>query len=214
LIRLSHGPTSGGGDSIGLGPIVAQRRLGCLTTRERPPEVGVDGVVVSNHGGRQLDSARSRISALPEIVAAVEDRLPVLVDGGIRSGLDVVKALAPRCKSLFARPSVGIPARCRRTALRHAYARDLGAGDQYCVKADRLFRRQGRRSAHAGTEGQHRVARTRWEFLIVNAIATRGVNYGTRMSPFTQGSAETNGTGVFCKIANAIDVVRQVFLIW
>ena len=55
---------------------------------------GVDGVVVSNHGGRQLDGTPSTVRALPSIVAAVGTELEVLVDGGIRSGLDVVKALA------------------------------------------------------------------------------------------------------------------------
>jgi len=55
---------------------------------------GVDGIVVSNHGGRQLDDTPSTIRALPPVVDAVGDRLEVLVDGGIRSGLDVVKALA------------------------------------------------------------------------------------------------------------------------
>ncbi|WP_136417042.1 L-lactate dehydrogenase [Herbaspirillum sp. ST 5-3] len=56
--------------------------------------LGFDGVVVSNHGGRQLDGVPSSISALPPIVDAVGDRVEVLVDGGVRSGLDVVKALA------------------------------------------------------------------------------------------------------------------------
>jgi L-lactate dehydrogenase (cytochrome) len=55
---------------------------------------GVDGIVVSNHGGRQLDDTPSTIRALGPVVDAVGDRLEVLVDGGIRSGLDVVKALA------------------------------------------------------------------------------------------------------------------------
>jgi len=55
---------------------------------------GVDGIVVSNHGGRQLDGAHSTIRALPEIANAVGDRIEVLFDGGIRSGHDVLKALA------------------------------------------------------------------------------------------------------------------------
>ena len=55
---------------------------------------GADGVIVSNHGGRQLDDVPSTISALPAIVDAVGDRCEVLMDGGIRSGLDVVKALS------------------------------------------------------------------------------------------------------------------------
>jgi L-lactate dehydrogenase (cytochrome) len=54
---------------------------------------GVDGIVVSNHGGRQLDGAHSTIAALPAIASAVGDRLEVLFDGGIRSGQDVLKAL-------------------------------------------------------------------------------------------------------------------------
>ena len=57
-------------------------------------EHGVDAIVVSNHGGRQLDSARSTISALPGIVDAVAGRCEVLFDGGVRSGQDVLKALA------------------------------------------------------------------------------------------------------------------------
>ncbi len=57
-------------------------------------EVGVDGVIVSNHGGRQLDSVPSTVQALPAIVDAVGDRLEVLADGGIRTGLDVVKMMA------------------------------------------------------------------------------------------------------------------------
>ncbi len=56
--------------------------------------LGVDGIVVSNHGGRQLDGAPSTVSALPAIAAAVGEQLTVLVDGGVRSGLDVIRMLA------------------------------------------------------------------------------------------------------------------------
>jgi 4-hydroxymandelate oxidase len=55
---------------------------------------GVDGLLVSNHGGRQLDTVPATIDALPEIVAAVGGRLPLILDGGVRRGTDVVKALA------------------------------------------------------------------------------------------------------------------------
>ena len=55
---------------------------------------GADAIVVSNHGGRQLDGAPSTIAALPAIVAAVDGRCEVLFDGGIRSGQDIAKALA------------------------------------------------------------------------------------------------------------------------
>ena len=56
--------------------------------------VGADGIVVSNHGGRQLDGVRSTISVLPEIVQGVGKQLEVWMDGGIRSGTDVFKAIA------------------------------------------------------------------------------------------------------------------------
>ncbi|MDA0575763.1 alpha-hydroxy acid oxidase [Burkholderia gladioli] len=55
---------------------------------------GVDGVIVSNHGGRQLDGAVAPLRVLPEIAAAVRGRIPVMIDGGIRRGTDVLKALA------------------------------------------------------------------------------------------------------------------------
>ena len=55
---------------------------------------GADGIIVSNHGGRQLDGAVATIRALPGIVEAVGGRAPVLIDGGFRRGVDIVKALA------------------------------------------------------------------------------------------------------------------------
>ncbi len=60
----------------------------------RAIDAGVDGIVVSNHGGRQLDSVPSTVRALPAVVDAVEGRVEVMVDGGVRTGLDVVKMLA------------------------------------------------------------------------------------------------------------------------
>ena len=57
-------------------------------------EHGVDGIIVSNHGGRSEDSGRSTIECLPEVVAAVQGRIPVIVDGGFRRGTDIFKALA------------------------------------------------------------------------------------------------------------------------
>jgi L-lactate dehydrogenase (cytochrome)/(S)-mandelate dehydrogenase len=53
----------------------------------------VDGVIVSNHGGRQLDGALPSLRALPGVVQAVDGRIPVLLDGGVRRGGDVFKAL-------------------------------------------------------------------------------------------------------------------------
>jgi L-lactate dehydrogenase (cytochrome) len=60
----------------------------------RAADAGVDGLVVSNHGGRQLDAVLSTAHALPAVAAAVGDQIEVLVDGGVRNGLDVVKMLA------------------------------------------------------------------------------------------------------------------------
>ena len=57
-------------------------------------KLGADAIVVSNHGGRQLDGVPATLDVLPEIVAAIDGRCKVLVDGGIRSGLDIVKAIA------------------------------------------------------------------------------------------------------------------------
>lgn len=57
-------------------------------------DAGADGVVVSNHGGRQLDGVASTISRLPEVSTAVGDRIEVYMDGGIRNGIDVIKAVA------------------------------------------------------------------------------------------------------------------------
>jgi lactate 2-monooxygenase len=60
----------------------------------RAVEVGADGVIVSNHGGRQVDGAVAALDALPEVVASMGDEVPVLFDSGIRTGADAVKALA------------------------------------------------------------------------------------------------------------------------
>jgi 4-hydroxymandelate oxidase len=69
---------------------------GVLTAEDAELAVsgGVDGIVVSNHGGRQLDGSPAGLSALPEVVDAVGGRVPVLMDGGVRRGTDVLKALA------------------------------------------------------------------------------------------------------------------------
>lgn len=68
---------------------------------EKAAQSGADALIVSNHGGRQLDGAKSSIAALPAIASAVGDRIEVLMDGGIRSGQDVIKALALGAKGVF-----------------------------------------------------------------------------------------------------------------
>jgi isopentenyl diphosphate isomerase/L-lactate dehydrogenase-like FMN-dependent dehydrogenase len=69
-------------------------------------EHGADAVFVSNHGGRQLDRAPASLDALPDVVEAVAGRVPVFVDGGFRSGADVVIGLALGATAVFvARPT-------------------------------------------------------------------------------------------------------------
>ena len=66
----------------------------CVDDARRSVEAGADGIVLSNHGGRQLDTTISGVELLPAVSAAVGDRLTILVDGGFRRGSDVLKALA------------------------------------------------------------------------------------------------------------------------
>ncbi|MBD3734813.1 MAG: alpha-hydroxy-acid oxidizing protein, partial [Sphingopyxis sp.] len=82
------------------GPLVIKGILDPDDAREAA-ELGADGIVVSNHGGRQLDGVLSSARALPPIVDAVGERLTVLADGGIRSGLDVVRMLALGAKGVL-----------------------------------------------------------------------------------------------------------------
>jgi 4-hydroxymandelate oxidase len=74
---------------------------------ERAVEHGASGVIVSNHGGRQLDGVPATIEALPAVAEAVGKRVPVLMDGGIRRGTDVLKAIALGARAvLIGRPYV------------------------------------------------------------------------------------------------------------
>ena len=94
------------------GPIVVKGLLIADDAR-RAVDLGAAGVVVSNHGGRQLDSVSSTLRALPEIVAAVKGQIEVLMDGGIRRGSDVVKAICLGARAVL---------------IGRAYAYGLGAG--------------------------------------------------------------------------------------
>jgi isopentenyl diphosphate isomerase/L-lactate dehydrogenase-like FMN-dependent dehydrogenase len=115
-------------------------------------EHGAAGVVVSNHGGRQLDNAPATIDALPEVVEAVAGRIPVLLDGGVRRGTDVAVALAIGAEAVL----VGRPALWGLAVDGEAGARQaleilgeelrlalalLGAPDPAALSADHVQRR-------------------------------------------------------------------------
>lgn len=77
----------------------------CVEDAKKAVEMGATGIVISNHGGRQLDTAPTALSLLPSVVDAVGDKLDVLIDGGIRRGSDVIKAVALGAKAcLIGRP--------------------------------------------------------------------------------------------------------------
>src|SRR6185436_8407173 len=94
------------------GPIVV-KGVHTADDARKAVEAGASAVVVSNHGGRQLDGVAATLRVLPEVVAAVGDKVEVLLDGGIRRGSDVVKALCLGARGVL----VG-----------RAYAYGLGAG--------------------------------------------------------------------------------------
>ena len=96
------------------GPIVIKGVLDAADAKDAV-KAGAQGLVVSNHGGRQLDGVKSSIAALPRIAQAVGADLEVYMDGGVRSGLDVLKALALGAKACF---------------LGRAWAYALGAGGE------------------------------------------------------------------------------------
>src|SRR5262245_23841456 len=116
---------------------------------------GIDGVIVSNHGGRQLDGGAASLDALPAIVAAVEGRIPVLIDGGVRRGVDVAKALALGASAcLIGRPQLWGVSVAGEAGVRHVldiYRRELDRVMGLCgvarvtdIGRDLLFARPGR----------------------------------------------------------------------
>ena len=97
----------------------------------RVADMGCDAVVVSNHGGRQLDSAVATFDALPQVVSAIKGRIPVLLDGGIRRGSDVFKALACGAQGVM----LG-----RATLYGASAAGELGASRAIAILKDELVR--------------------------------------------------------------------------
>jgi isopentenyl diphosphate isomerase/L-lactate dehydrogenase-like FMN-dependent dehydrogenase len=102
------------------GPIVL-KGIQHVDDARRARDAGMDGIVVSNHGGRQVDGAVAALDMLPEIATAVGDQLTVLFDSGIRTGADVVKALALGARAVFVgRPFVYGLALGGKDGVRHA----------------------------------------------------------------------------------------------
>jgi len=97
------------------GPIVLKGILS-VADAERAAGAGMDGIIVSNHGGRQVDGAIAALDALPAIAAAVGSRITVLFDSGIRGGADMLKALALGARAVL----IGRP---------YAYGLGLGGED-------------------------------------------------------------------------------------
>jgi 4-hydroxymandelate oxidase len=139
-IDLSRVPGSGESNNLTWETVKRMRGLskmkivlkGILTPEDAELAVknGIDGILVSNHGGRGEDNGRSTIDALPEIVTAVNGRMPVIVDSGFRRGTDVVKALAMGAQAV----GIGRP-----------YLWGLGAfGDEGVEKVLDLVRRETR----------------------------------------------------------------------
>ena len=106
---------------------------GILSGRDaiRVATMGCDALVVSNHGGRQLDGAVATLDALPSVVAAINGRIPVLLDGGVRRGSDIVKALALGAQGVM----LG-----RATLYGAAAAGEAGASRAIAILKDELMR--------------------------------------------------------------------------
>ena len=131
---------------IWTGPIIAKGVLSADDAR-RAVDVGAEAIVVSNHGGRQLDTVSSTLRVLPEIVAAVGSKTEILLDGGIRRGSDIVKALCLGARAVL----VG-----------RAYAYGLGAaGKPGAAKAIQILRDGVERSLKLlGCPGLHALDRS------------------------------------------------------
>ncbi len=136
------------------GPIVLK---GILSAADavRAAEAGVDGIIVSNHGGRQVDGAIAALDALPAVAQAVGSRLAVLFDSGIRGGADMLKALALGAQAVLDRPPVRVRPGTRRRGWRPARA---------AVAADRL-------RAHDAARGPVPAQRARARLPAAPAVA-------------------------------------------
>ena len=116
-------------------------------TRGSRVERGVDGIIVSNHGGRQVDGAVASLDALVEVREAVGDGVPLLVDGGIRTGADVAQGARARRRRGAARPAVRVRPRGRRAGGRRRGDPPADGRDRPDARARR---RRARRASSTG----------------------------------------------------------------
>ena len=138
-------------------------------------ESGADAIIVSNHGGRQLDGALSSIAALPSIVEAVGDQIEVLLDGGVRRGGDVAKALAFGARAVM---------------IGRAYLWGLGANGQTGVENVLDLLRMGLDSAVLGLGHKSISELSREDFLVPEGFDARlGDDSATAVQPKARSAA-------------------------
>ncbi len=151
----------------------------------RAADAGADAVIVSNHGGRQLEGAPASLRVLPEVVEAAGNRLEVLLDGGVRRGGDVAKAVALGARAvLIGRPYL-YALSCGRRGRRGTHARDISDGIEQDAHLDGLSLsvRSGPHVApRAGRPGLNSVSsvapRSRWYGAL--GFAPGSVHWATR----------------------------------
>ena len=105
---------------------------------KRAAELGCAGIVLSNHGGRQLDGSRAAFDQLAEIVDAVGDRIDVIMDGGVQRGTPCLEGTVAWCKSRGRRALLSLPARSGRSGRRRAGPWSDGGGNRARNEADGL----------------------------------------------------------------------------